>query len=290
MLKWGGAFRAFEHPGEGGAAAIVGAVGAAAAVVGAGAIGWTTATISANTIGGWSHSTDMLNSVMDRRDSPASFQGALHDSDWYEIDAESSAQDFVHNTLGVHPKYKQWKGVVPQPRSHPRDLVDWGLTAPFIAGVPAAAAVGTGVLATRLAFTWGRDVEHHGTPLNDVKDALALLRSGRRGPLNSYAIGGAVTIAPLMAGGIAGTLLSHAGIPPTMTKLASTGIAATASGALLTMLLAGRGAGFVSTSPKVVAGMIVGGALGLLSSSLAVGAAHPDQPVYDVSHGTSAAR
>lgn len=246
-------------------------------------LGWMTATLSANTIGGWAQSSNLLgahetNGVADPN---PSFVDGLHDAHWAEIDAESVAQQFVTST-DQHFDNSAWAGNIPTNDDTGRDVADWGIWNPLLLGIPAAAIAGTGTLATRTGVTLVRDGVGGQRPIHAIGNAIAQLTSARKGVINSMGTGAAMTLAPLVAGGLAGPAAARLGLDPTTARFAGAGVAAVTTGTLLTMLLGGRGSGLLKTTPKIIAGMVVGGAVGLLSSSVAIDASHPTTRSYRI--------
>lgn len=273
------------------------ALGIAAGATFAGAlIGLMSATASANTMQGWSSSASILHELAHAPAGEApkqlGLQDAVHDSHWLEIDAEAIARRFVRG---------QWER--PEPGGTPvegrvptapttvagridqdvSDRVDWGVTVPLIVGIPAAVGVGAGVLATRTGATVLRTTIKEGRgPLAAIGAAVELLGSSRRGITNSLGVGAALTVAPLVAGGLVGPVAFNATGSEHTARLAGAGAGAVATGALLTLLLRGRGSGLIATSGKVMAGMAMGGALGLAAGGVATDALRPHARAYDV--------
>jgi len=284
-----GAGQAFSHgAGSGllrGWATTAAAIGA---VVGATAIGWTTAHISANTIGGWSRNADLLRTHLNREGDTPSFQNGLHDSHWEEIDAEAIAQAYV---AGERPAVgaDAYQGKQPQSPSSFGKRLDWGLWNPLTVGVPLAGVVGGGVIATRTGITLlSSSLRDDKAPVAALKEALSELRSDRKGYLNSLSIGGALTIAPLMVGGLVAPVAAGMGLGATGSRAAGAGAAAVVSGVMLTGLLGGRGGRLLTTTPKVLAGMAVAAGVGLLSGGLAYDATRTHERKYDISAGAHA--
>ncbi|MBC7645174.1 MAG: DUF4157 domain-containing protein [Thermoleophilia bacterium] len=284
-----GAAKAFSRSGTTGAlrgwATTAAAIGA---VVGATAIGWSTAHVSANTIRGWSRNADLLRAHLKRESETPSFQDGLHDSHWEEIEAEAIAQAYV---AGERPAVgaDAYKGVAPQSPSSGSKRLDWGLWNPLTLGIPLAGVVGGGVIATRTGVTLLDSSLRDGkAPLAAVKAALTELRSDRKGFLNSLSIGGALTVAPLMVGGIVAPIAASMGIGATGSRIAGAGASAAVTGIILTGLLRGRGGRLLTTTPKVLGGMAVAAGVGLLSAGLAYDATRSHERKYDDSAGAHA--
>lgn len=267
---------------------------AAGAVVGAAAIGAASGSASANTTTGWSRSAGILRDLRSSHDhgEQLGIRAAVHDSHWAEIDAEALARQFIR---GAWDKPASGSGPVagriptmPDPnasRLHADwgDRIDWGVEMPLLVGVPAAVAAGGSVLAARVGTTLLRSSFRDGlTPGQAVSKAFEVLGSDRRGVRNSLGVGSALTVWPLMAGGIAGPLAYQATGSETLAKVGGAGAGALVGGALLTFSLKGRGAGLIATSGRVAAGMVVAGAAGLLSGSVATGAMRPQPRTYDL--------
>jgi hypothetical protein len=267
------------------------------------AIGYTSARTSANTINGWSSSAPLLRDVHARETASdpepnLTFTEAMHDSDWLEIDAEASARAFVRGTWQQPaPGSGPVQGRVPQPPStldekiqaDVTDRLDWGVKLPFLVGVPAAIGVGAGVLATRGTTTVLKSTLEQGNGLGSaIGDAMRMLGSQKRGVVNSVGVGGAVTVMPLMAGGIAAPFVYNVTGSTTAAKVGGGISGAVVGGALLTLLLKGKGSGLIATSGKVAAGMAVAGALGLVAGGVATDAMRQDPRHYDVTKGVTA--
>lgn len=297
----GGAFRAggtgavTEIGRRLGAGAAIGL--AAAATIGGAAIGLLSATASANTMRGWSSSASVLHELHDRTDAadpaPLGLQDAIHDSHWQEIDAEASARIFVRGewkqpAAGDPPiagRVPQGPtGIVGRIDQDVSDRVDWGVKLPLIVGIPAAIGVGAGVLATRTGSTvLTTTLRDGGGPTAAIRSALKLLGSRSRGVSNSLGIGAAVTVAPLLAGGIVAPFAYNVTGSKSTARLAGAGVGAAVTGTLLTLLLRGKGSSLIATSGKVMAGMAVGGALGLAAGGAATEALTPQARRYDAS-------
>lgn len=261
---------------------------AATGVVAAAALGVLSATTTANSIAGWSKSAPLLRRASAGGGPDPALADTVHDSHWEEIDAEAIAQEFVR-TRGATVDTSPYEGVRPAGPGTLRDRIDWGLWNPLILGIPAAGVVGTGVLTARTGITLLDDTVRRGaTPLQAVRNAIHNLGTRQRGVGNSLGVGAALTLAPLVVGGTVGPLADRVGAPRTLAPWVGAGAASLVSGALLTMLLHGNGSSLVQTTPKVLAGMAVAGAVGLLGASAAVNASHPVPRSYDVSHGSTA--
>jgi hypothetical protein len=264
-------------------------------------IGLLSATASRNTVQGWSSSASVLHALRNRpgegeAEEPLDLQLAVHDSHWQEIDAEASALRFVRGDWDQpEPGDPPVEGRTPTaPTSvagrisqDATSWLDWGVKVPLIVGVPAALAVGTGVLGARTGATVLRTTLKEGKGVGSaIGSALAMLGSSRRGVLNSLNVGGAVTIAPLIAGGLTGPLAYQLTGSETTARVTGAAAGAVATGTMLTLLLRGKGAGLVATSGKVGIGMAVGAALGLLAGGVATDAVNPHQREYDVAGWT----
>ena len=295
----GGAFAA----GGSGAATEVGrSLGRASAIalaggatLGGAAIGLLSATASTNTMRGWSASSDVLHSLHNRPEGEApktlGLQDAVHDSHWIEIDAEALSRQFTREWEKPKRGAPPVEGRTP---GGPKDLgeridqdlsdrLDWGVKVPLLVGIPAAIGVGAGVLATRTGVKLLRTTVQEGRPLSAaISEALKLLGSNRQGVRNSISVGASLTLAPLVVGGLAGPVVYNATGSETAARLGGAGASALATGALLTMLLKGRGGSLLSTSGKVGLGMAVAGAVGFLASGVATEALRPHAREYDV--------
>ncbi len=269
---------------------------AVGATIGGAAIGLLSATASANTVQGWSRSADVLHSLHNRPAGEApkklDLQDAVHDSHWQEIDAEAIARTFVREWQAPAPGSPPVEGRTPGDATGladriDRDVssrVDWGLKVPLIVGIPATIGVGAGVLATRTGVKMIRTTVQEGRPFSAaLGEAMRLLGSNRQGVGNSLGVGASLTVAPLVAGGIVGPIVHNATGSETAARLGGAGAGAVATGALLTMLLTGRGGSLLSTSGKVGIGMAVAGALGFMAGGVATEALRPHAREYDVS-------
>ncbi len=279
------------------------AIGLAVAgtIAGAG-IGLLSSTASVNTNQGWSRTADLLHSLQHRPEGEApeklDFQAAMHDSHWQEIDAEAIARNFVRGDWerpkpgdppieGRIPTEPTGLGRVDQDVS---DRVDWGLRVPLVIGVPAAIGLGVGVLGARTGSTVLRTTIKEGRgPMAAISAALELLGSSRRGVRNSMGVGAALTVAPLVAGGLVGPFAFNATGDDQLARMAGAGAGAVVTGTLLTRLLKGRGSGMIATSGKVLAGMGVAAALGMAAGGVATDALNPRQREYDIAGWTRAA-
>jgi hypothetical protein len=279
-----------------------GAIGlAAAATIGGAAIGFLSATASANSISGWSHSADTLHSLANRPSGEApetlTYKDAMHDAHWVEIDAEATARKFVREWEPLPPGSPPVEGRTPSApdnlsekiEADVSDRLDWGLKIPLLLGIPAAIGVGTGVLGARTGHTLLKATFEEGlTPLQTVREALHMIGDQSRGLGNSLGVGASVTVAPLIAGGAAGPLFYNATGSTTLARVGGAGTAAVTAGALLTMLLKGRGSSPLSLGIKVGAGMLVAGGLGFMAGGVATEALRPHEREYDIGDGASA--
>lgn len=266
------------------------------ATIAGGAIGLMSAAASANTVRGWSSSAAILHALSHAPAGEApeelGLQDAVHDSHWLEIDAEAIARRFVRGEWErPKPADAPIEGRVPTgPTTFAgridqdvSDRVDWGIKVPLIVGIPAAIGVGAGVLATRTGTTVLRTtIKEGGGPVAAIGAAVELLGSSRRGVRNSLGVGAALTVAPLVVGGLVGPVAFNATGSEDAARLAGAGASAVAAGALLTLLLRGRGSGLIATSGKVMAGMAVAGVLGLAAGGVATEALRPQVRSYDV--------
>ncbi|MCW2921090.1 MAG: hypothetical protein JWL76_964 [Thermoleophilia bacterium] len=270
---------------------------AVGATIGGAAIGLLTATASANTMEGWSHSADVLRSLQHRPAGEAprelDLQNAVHDSHWLEIDAEATARTFISEWKQPAPGAPPVEGRNPGEAKGLKDRietdvasrVDWGVKVPLIVGIPAAIGLGAGVLATRTGVKVLRTTFQEGRPITDaIGEAMRLLGSNKQGVGNSLGVGASLTLAPLMAGGIVGPVVYNATGSETAARLGGAGAGAVATGALLTMLLKGRGGTLLTTSGKVGLGMAVAGAIGFMASGVATDALRPGTREYDASN------
>lgn len=280
-----------------------GALGlATAAVVGGAAIGFMSASASANTARGWSSSAQVLHSLRDRPVGEAprelTYTDALHDAHWGEIDAEAIARTFVRG---------DWKRQLPtggpvsgRTPTAPASLaakidadvstrIDWGVKLPLLLGVPTAVGLGAGVLASRTGVTALRSTLRDGRSVRDViGEAMRQLGSQSRGVGNSLGVGASLTAAPLMAGGLVGPVVFNATGSETAARVGGGAAGAVTAGALLTLLLRGKGSSLIAMSGKVGAGMALAGALGLVAGGVATDALRPHVREYDVSRGVRA--
>jgi hypothetical protein len=276
-------------------------VAAAAATIGGAAIGMLSAAASSNTVRGWSRSSQVLD---DLRHDPGneqlpklSYKDALHDAHWVEIDAESVARTY---TTGGWAKPTGGVPVAGRTPTGPDaigehvdadlgDRADWGLKLPLLIGLPAAAVVGGGVLASRTGLTLLDSTVRQGKgPIEAMKAALVALGSKRTGVGNSLGIGAAVTAAPLVAGGLVGPVIYGATGSTTAARVGGAAAGSVAAGVLLTLLLKGKGSSAAALSGKVGVGMVAAGALGLLASGVATDALRRPERTYDVSGGSTA--
>jgi hypothetical protein len=282
------------------------AIGLAAGLTLAGmALGGLAANASANTIRGGAAAADLISDMRLRTDEGCatcsvlkqlSFQDAMHDAHWLELDAEAIARRFARNEWDrPAPGDPPVSGRIPSrdPSLLQRidtdvsNRLDWGIKVPLIVGIPAAIGLGAGVLATRTGVTALRTtLRDDKGPVAAIGAALELLGSRRQGLRNSMGVGAAVTVAPLMAGGIAGPIIFNATGSETAARLGGAGVAAVTTGALLTLLMKGRGSGLIAMSGKVGVGMAVAGGLGLLAAGVATDALRPQQRGYDIARFT----
>ncbi len=268
---------------------------AVGATIGGAAIGLLSATASANTMQGWSRSADVLHSLHNRPVGEApkemDLMDAVHDSHWLEIDAEAIARRFTREWQAPEPGAPPVAGRTPgdsslkdRVESDLASRLDWGIKVPLIVGIPAAVGLGAGVLATRTGVKMLRTTVQEGRPISEaIGEAMRLLGSNRQGVGNSLGVGAALTLAPLMAGGLAGPVVFNATGSETAARLGGAGAGALATGALLTMLLTGRGGSLMSTSGKVGLGMAVAGAIGFMAGGVATEALRPSTREYDAS-------
>ena len=267
---------------------------AVGATIGGAAIGLLSATASANTMQGWSNSASVLHSLHNRPEGEApkelDLQNAIHDSHWLEIDAEAIARRFTREWEKPAPGAPPVEGRTPggptgftdRIESDVASRVDWGVKVPLIVGIPAAIGLGAGVLATRTGVKVLRTTLQEGRPLSDaIGEAMRLLGSNKQGVGNSLGVGASLTLAPLMAGGIVGPIVYNATGSDTAARLGGAGAGAVATGALLTMLLKGRGGSLLTTSGKVGLGMAVAGAIGFMASGVATDALRPGTRSYE---------
>lgn len=252
---------------------------AGTAIATASALGWAAARASANTIDGWSRTAEHLHQSLRRHEENPPLMERVHDAHWQEIDAEATARRLLSGGLGSGDRPAPGTRTRPQ-SSHPlRDRLDWILWNPLIIGIPAAAAAGAATLGTRTGVTLLRGARA-GRPFRAVGQALRDLSSAHRGILNSMGVGASLTLAPLIVGAAAGQAADLV-LDQGTSRLAGAGAAAAVSGAMLTMLYSrGSGGSLVSTTPRVLAGMAVAGAVGFVASSAAVGARHPGERQY----------
>lgn len=272
-------------------------------VVGGAALGWLTARTSANSIRGWSSSAEVLNDLHRQDDSidteRLTFQNALHDSHWLELDAEAVAQTYVRGGWHQPTDGKPVAGRTPDGGrgatlgdkidADLSDRADWGLKVPLLLGLPAAAAVGAGVLSFRTGHTLLDSTLREGKgPLTAIRDAIGVLGSRQRGVGNSLGVGAAVTLTPLMVGGLVGPVAYNVTGSGLAARAAGAGASAVVTGALLALLLKGNGAGAMSVGLKSFAGMAVAAGVGLLSAGVATDALRPHVREYDTSWGEHA--
>jgi hypothetical protein len=280
------------------------AIGLAAAVtLGGAAIGFMSATASANSISGWSNSADVLRSLANRPSGEApdtlTYQDAMHDGHWVEIDAEATARKFVREWQPRPAGSPPVQGRIPSApdrlgekiQADVSDRVDWGLKIPLLIGIPAAIGVGTGVLGARTGQTLLKATFEEGlTPIETLREAMRMIGSQSRGVGNSLGVGASVTVAPLVAGGLVGPLFYNATGSTTLARIGGAGTAAVTTGALLTMLLKGRGSSPLTLGLKVGAGMLAAAGVGFLSGGVATEALRPHEREYDIRGGASAAK
>lgn len=250
-------------------------------IVGGAVLGAGTANITAATTRGWSPTipvrTDDGRNVGTRE---FSYGDALHDGHWYELDAEASARRYLRG--GTPPD--TGRADVPSNQSSSKqrleDRLDWGLKLPLILGIPGAAGVGIGVLGARTLREATTNTLLRRPGHNLIGDALHALGNARRGVGNSLAIGGALALAPLVAGGIAGQISGGVRGHETLGGSIGGGLAgAAAGGGLLAMSLNGRVSGGARTA-WMVAGTALAGALGTVAGSAAANAVHPRERGY----------
>lgn len=264
---------------------------AAGAVAGAALIGLATSTATANSVAGWSRTartlTDLRRNDIDP-DSKLTYPDALHDAHWMELDAETSAQRYIRGqwTPPTDDDRAPVQGRTPASSTHRpgtldrHDQIDWGIINPLILGIPAAGAVGTGVLGARIVRTvFSPAVTTARGPRAATIAALHSLGTIRRGVGNSLGIGAALTLAPLMVGGIAGPIIDNVTGSATAARFGGAGLAAATSGVMLPWLLRRGGAGTAFTVAATAAGASIAAGVGLLSAGLAAGASRrtPDQ-------------
>jgi len=280
--------------------------GLSAAVAGAIAgavIGFTSATASANTIRGWSRSAAIQTDLRHRDPTnpevaeTLSYADTIHDAHWFELDAETLAQQYIRGdwsnpTPGVPIEGRDpgapetLAGTID---TNLADRVDWGLKIPLLLGIPLAAGLGAGVLATRTGTRlFDATLREGRSPIEAVKEAVRQLADSRRGIKNSLGVGAALSVAPLMAGGIIGPLVYNATGSALAARLGGAGAGGATAGVLLTLLLRNRGGGLIATSGKVLAGMAVAAGVGFLAGGVATDALRPHERTYDVSAGTHA--
>ncbi|MCB0880195.1 MAG: DUF4157 domain-containing protein, partial [Thermoleophilia bacterium] len=206
---------------------------ALAATIGGAAIGLMSSSASVNTMRGWSSSADVLHQLANAPSGEApdklGLQDAVHDSHWQEIDAEALARTYVRGEWAKpKPGDPPVQGRVPaapdtlagrvdQDVTH---RLDWGVNIPLIIGIPAAIGVGAGVLGARTGSTVLRTTIKEGKgPVAAIGAAMELLGSKRKGLGNSMGIGAALTVAPLVAGGLTGPLAYNATGSDTIARL-----------------------------------------------------------------------
>ena len=285
-LVAGGAFAGF-----GGGRWPLGATGgnliAFGAIAAAGALGFVSATISANTISGWSRNADILHEHFHSSEEKPSLMDAVHDSHWEEIDAETVALRFGDRPDTIDTSAVT--GKLPRQPGSLGDRLDWGVWNPLILGAPVAVAAGGAILGVRTAHNFFKDtvIKDKGL-LRAVHNSFTNLQSKNRGVSNSMGVGAALTLTPLLVGGIAGPIADSLGIGADAAKLAGAGAASLVSGALLTMFLRGPGTSLLTMTPKVLGGMAIAAGVGYLSSSIAVNAIHPEERSYDIAGGEHA--
>jgi hypothetical protein len=275
------------------------AVAAGATLVGA-AIGFMRARASANTVRGWSSSAQLLQAVQERHDEDAkdlSFQDAIHDSHWLEIDAEASARTFVRGDWTKPAPGTSVEGrtpAAPEARDGDfvaslRDRLDWGVKLPLLLGIPAAVGAGAGVFGTRATTTVLKRTLQEGRPLGEaIQEGMLLLGNEKRGLWNSLNVGGSVTIAPLIAGGLVAPIAYDVTGSATVARIAGAASGALVGGTLLTLALKGKGAGLIATSGKVGVGMAIAGAFGFIAGGVATDALRHHERDYDTTRGASA--
>lgn len=271
---------------------------AVGATIGGAAIGLLSATASANTMQGWSRSADVLHSLHNRPEGEApkelDLQAAVHDSHWLEIDAEAIARRFTREWQTPDADAPPVQGATPGPtglkdriENDIASRLDWGVKVPLIVGIPAAVGLGAGVLATRAGVKMLRTTVQEGRPVSEaLGEAMRLLGSNRQGVGNSLGVGASLTLAPLVAGGVVGPIVYNATGSETAARFGGAGAGAIATGALLTLLLTGRGGSLLTTSGKVGMGMAVAGALGFMAGGVATEALRPSTREYDTAHWT----
>ncbi|MCW2955135.1 MAG: hypothetical protein JWO69_4, partial [Thermoleophilia bacterium] len=270
------------------------AIGAAAATLGAAGVGWLTAQASARTVTGWSSSAKVL-VELPHRDSAShelSYSEAVHDGHWFEIDAEAVARPLSRGDWKPPADGEPVTGRTPEPagRNDLRDRIDWGLTLPLIVGLPAAGVAGGGVVAARVGTKLLDSTVRKGQgPVEAVRTALRLLGSSRSGLANSLAVGAAVTLAPLVIGGLAAPVVGDATDSKVAGRVTGAVVGAVASGVLVGVLNRGRHLGAGMGVAQVAAGATAGAALGLLSGGVATDAVRPHPRTYDTSAGPSGA-
>jgi hypothetical protein len=277
-----------------GAAGILGAAGAFAArsplhlagvaglVAGGAVLGASMANITASTARGWSPTTDTRTKHgTDVRGGAYSWDEALHDGHWYELDAEASARQFLRGEQPPDTGRADTPSNTTTPGRTALDRLDWGLKIPLILGIPTAGGIGAGVLGARTLRELARGAGATRQPgRTAVADALFALGRARRGVGNSFAIGGAVALAPLVAGGIAGQFSGALRGRETLGGSIGGAVAgAGVGGALLRMCLAGRGGGAGRTA-WTIAGTALSGVLGTVAGSAAANALHPHERTY----------
>lgn len=260
-----------------------------AGVAGASLIGWMSARTSAATTTGWSRSASVItDDGRQVRDRKLDYQHALHDSHWLELDAEATARRFTRGGVGAAGsdtgEQTSTAGRTPDEDSNLADRVgdriDWGVKLPLLLGLPAAGAIGTGVLAARTGTkVVSETIKEARTPMQAVGIALRQLGAARSGIGNSMAIGASLTVAPLLAGGLLGPLVADATGSNAAGGVGGGVAGAALGGGLLATRVLGRGSG-PSRAAWIIGGSLVAGAMGVVAGSAASAARHPHERRY----------
>ncbi|MBC7462203.1 MAG: hypothetical protein H7287_12650, partial [Thermoleophilia bacterium] len=256
---------------------------------------WLSATATSNTISGASHNASILQELSKSHTGEKrtlDYQASLHDAHWQEVDAEAVSRLYLHAGTKPTDGSDPVDGRTPDmTRGAPGDRLDWGLKIPMMVGIPAAILAGTGVLAGRTGRTLLDATIRDGKgPIEAVRAALKMLGGTRGGVVNSMGVGGAVTLAPLMVGGLVAPIVQDLTGSQTAARLTGAGAAATVGGLLVTMLMRGRGGSTQGRLAAIGAATLVSGAVGLLAGGIATDATHPSEQKYDVSSGRSSSR
>lgn len=241
---------------------------------------------SANTIRGWSD-TAKLESMTERvQRPPDDYADATHDAHWMELDAEGSAREYLAWLRAGSPPIdaSASRGRVPEPPGELGERLAWGVTNPLLVGAPAALAAGGAVLAARTGFGAVRDTVTGEPVVRTIGRSISRLAGNRQGLVNSMGVGAALTLVPLVAGGVLGGLADAAGWDRDPARYAAAGAAAAVSGAQLAWLLgrSGSASNPKLLVPKLLGGMAIAGAAGLVSASVATRAADTLEREYRV--------